>query len=78
MLKSGGRLYTITDVQALGEWHHEKLLAHPLFRELTPSEYVTTPQASDPCVEMMTNTTEEGQKVTRNSGKKYPFVFQRV
>ena len=32
----------------------------------------------DPCIEAMTNGTEEGQKVSRQSGNKYPAVFRRI
>ena len=32
----------------------------------------------DPCVTLMKNKTEEGQKVERNSGDKYWAVFEKV
>ena len=72
LLKPGGRIYTITDVEELGQWHHQKLAAHPLFRQLSPEEC-----SADPCVEIMTNSTEEGLKVTRKKGQKYYCVFER-
>ena len=65
-------MYTITDVAELGQWHRDKLASHPLYRELTPAEY-----ASDPCIALMTNSTEEGQKVTRKGGEKHFCVFER-
>jgi len=72
LLKPGGRIYTITDVEELGQWHYQKLAAHPLFRQLTTEEC-----SADPCVDMMTNSTEEGQKVARKKGKKHFCVFER-
>lgn len=35
-------------------------------------------QEEDPVVEKITNSTEEGKKVTRNNGAKYPAVFRRI
>ena len=32
----------------------------------------------DPCVVLMKNKTEEGQKVERNSGDKYWAVFEKI
>ena len=73
-LKPGiGRLYTITDVEELHEWHVEKCRSHPMFRELTEDEL-----KNDPCVEAMYNETEEGKKVARAGAKKYYAVYERV
>lgn len=36
-----GILYTVTDVQELGEWMKTTLDAHPLFQPLTDEELVT-------------------------------------
>ena len=41
-----------------------------MFKEIDGSE--------DPCVQVMINKTEEGQKVERNKGDKYWAVFERV
>eukprot|EP00566_Odontella_aurita_P020852 CAMPEP_0113573936 /NCGR_PEP_ID=MMETSP0015_2-20120614/26882_1 /TAXON_ID=2838 /ORGANISM="Odontella" /LENGTH=363 /DNA_ID=CAMNT_0000477045 /DNA_START=105 /DNA_END=1196 /DNA_ORIENTATION=- /assembly_acc=CAM_ASM_000160 len=60
LLRPGGRLYTITDVKELHQWHLDKCRSHPLFRELTEEE-----MAKDPCVEAMRVETEEGKKVER-------------
>jgi len=46
---------------------------HPLFERLTEEEL-----ASDPCLSLITNGTEEGMKVTRCKGNKWPAVFRRV
>lgn len=32
----------------------------------------------DPCIKVMVNKTEEGQKVERNKGDKYWAIFRRV
>lgn len=68
-----GKLYTITDVEDLHDWMVLHILAHPLFEKLTEAEI-----EKDPVVAMLFDSTEEGQKVTRNSGKKFPAVFRRV
>jgi tRNA (guanine-N7-)-methyltransferase len=55
---STGILYTITDVQELGEWMKSTLDSHPLFEPLTADEL-----EKDVCVELLSTATEEGQKV---------------
>lgn len=35
-------------------------------------------QGADPVVECILNRTEEGQKVTRNKGDKFPAVYRRL
>ncbi|DAZ92442.1 TPA: hypothetical protein N0F65_000226 [Lagenidium giganteum] len=72
LLAPGGILYTITDVEDLHNWHVEKCTAHPCFTRIPDEEL-----ASDPCVEAMTEETEEGKKVARGGGKKYVAVFRR-
>lgn len=68
-----GRLYCITDVEELHEWHVAKCDAHPLFERLADADVAT-----DPCVAAMRTATEEGQKVERNKGQKYYAVYQRL
>jgi len=72
-LKTKGRLYAITDVEELHEWHLSKCRAHPLFRELDEEEL-----KADVCVEAMKKETEEGKKVERAGAKKYFAVFEKV
>ncbi|MCO5568039.1 hypothetical protein L7F22_021735 [Adiantum nelumboides] len=69
----GGILYTITDVQELGEWMKSCLDAHPLFEEVSVQE-----QELDPVVTLLKTATEEGQKVERNSGDTFYSVYRRV
>jgi tRNA (guanine-N7-)-methyltransferase len=74
VLKPGeGKLYCITDVKELHEWHAAKCDAHPLFRRLEGEEL-----EKDPCVQAMITETEEGQKVARNGGSKYYAAYQRI
>jgi tRNA (guanine-N7-)-methyltransferase len=73
LLQPGGRLYCITDVQELHEWHVDKCNNHPLFRRLPESDL-----KNDSCVGLMKNETEESQKVARAGGEKYYAVYERI
>ncbi|KAJ5183640.1 tRNA (guanine-N(7)-)-methyltransferase [Penicillium capsulatum] len=89
VLRPGGMLYTITDVE---EYHHwvlrhfkyenedgeteQDALPTPGIRdlwELVPEHELE----ADPCVRVMKFETEESKKVTRNKGNKYVAVFRR-
>uniref|UniRef100_A0A158R3S4 tRNA (guanine-N(7)-)-methyltransferase n=1 Tax=Syphacia muris TaxID=451379 RepID=A0A158R3S4_9BILA len=72
LLKVGGLIYTITDVKELHEWMVRHLSSHPLFEQLTEDE-----MKADVVVDLLYNSTEEGQKVTRNEGEKWAAVFRR-
>ncbi len=73
-LKPGsGKLYCITDVEDLHNWHLKHCRAHPLFRELSKEE-----MDRDPCVNAMYSETEEGKKVERAGTNKYYAVYQRI
>lgn len=69
----GGILYTITDVQELGQWMKNCLDAHPLFEEVSAHE-----QEADPVVKLLKTATEEGQKVERNCGETFQSVYRRI
>lgn len=96
VLRPGGLLYTITDVEEYHYW----ILDH--FRqdcglgvEDGNGESARDGQGEeggikdlwervsdedvrqDPCVQIMKDSTEEGQKVTRNEGNKFVAVFRR-
>jgi len=73
LLRPGGRIYTITDVKDLHEWMVKHITEHPLFEPLTAEEL-----KDDPVVALLGESTEEGQKVTRMKGDKFPAVFRRV
>lgn len=72
-LKDGGRVYTITDVEDLHNWHLKHCRAHPMFRELNDEDL-----DGDPCVQAMYDETEEGKKVARAGTKKYYAVFEKI
>lgn len=73
VLREGGVVYTITDVQDLHEWMVMHLEEHPLFKRLS-KEW----EEQDECVTLMWNSTEEGQKVSRNKGSKWVACFERL
>jgi len=73
VLKPGGLLYTVTDVKDLHDWMVEHLTAFPLF-ERVPDEALQ----GDPVFDAIITSTEEGKKVERNQGSKWPAVFRRV
>lgn len=72
-LEVGGIIYTITDVEELGDWMRTCLENHPLF-EAIPEEDLE----ADPVVELLTSATEEGQKVARNGGQTFKALFRRI
>ena len=54
-------------------WMADCLSRHPLFERI-PDEDLK----DDICFKTMFEATEEGQKVTRNKGQKWPAVFKRL
>lgn len=78
VLRPGGMLYTITDVEELHQWmvkHFEGDEAgdiSELWERVGPEEL-----EKDACVKVMSEETEEGKKVTRNGGKKFVAVWKR-
>jgi len=75
VLSPGAKLYTITDVKELHEWHVEKCDSHPLFERIPDN---SEELQKDPCVHAMKTETEEGKKVERNGGSKYYAVYRRI
>ncbi|PVD33780.1 hypothetical protein C0Q70_05041 [Pomacea canaliculata] len=73
ILRVGGLVYTITDVKELHEWMVQHFSDFPLFQQVPENEL-----ASDIVVSKLYDSTEEGQKVTRNNGQKWLAVFQRI
>ncbi|KAI5370372.1 Putative tRNA (guanine-N-7) methyltransferase, Trmb type [Septoria linicola] len=73
VIKPGGKVYTITDVEDLHLWMVEHLQAHPSFERVGDEEV-----EGDECVSTMRVETEEGKKVERNNGKKFVAVFRRL
>lgn len=66
-------MYTVTDVLDLHEWMVKHFEEHPLFTRLSDEDL-----SKDPVVDKLYQSSEEGQKVTRNNGDKYLAVFQRI
>lgn len=73
VLAEGAIVYTMTDVKDLHEWIVQHFQEHLLFEDLSKEEL-----AADPIVEKLYESTEEGQKVTRNKGDKFLAVFKRI
>lgn len=73
VLKVGGIIYTITDVEELGVWMKGCLEDHTLFEPLSEEEL-----AADPVVKLLSTATEEGQKVARNEGQTFRAVYRRI
>lgn len=73
VLRPGGVVYTITDVEDLHRWMVGHFEAHPSFVRVGEVE-----QEEDGCVEIMRMETEEGKKVERNGGVKYVALFKRL
>ncbi|KAK2703147.1 hypothetical protein QYM36_018344 [Artemia franciscana] len=73
VLREGGLIYTVTDVEDLYQWMTSHFEEHPLFERVKDSEL-----ESDGVVKQLFESSEEGQKVTRNKGNKYLAVFRRV
>ena len=73
LMQEGAMFYTITDVLEVHEWMKKCFDEHPLFERVPESEL-----AEDECYKATFVSTEEGHKVARNNGSKYPAVYRRV
>ncbi|TVY76152.1 tRNA (guanine-N(7)-)-methyltransferase [Lachnellula suecica] len=73
VVRPGGVVYTITDVEDLHLWMVEHFDKHPSFERVSEVD-----QEADQCVEVMRMETEEGMKVTRNNGQKFVALFRRL
>ncbi|EFA10424.2 tRNA (guanine-N(7)-)-methyltransferase-like Protein [Tribolium castaneum] len=73
VLAVGGIVYTVTDVKELHEWMKQHFNEHPLFEQIPDEEL-----KRDPVVDKLFDSSEEGQKVTRNEGDKFLAVFRRI
>lgn len=71
VMKSGGLLYTITDVPDLHDWMVSHLDGFPSFERIEADE-------NDEVVKQVRVSTEEGKKVERNNGLKLLAVYRRV
>lgn len=73
VLRPGGIVYTITDVEDLHIWIVHHFNAHPSFEKVDEEDL-----QNDSCAKIMTLETEEGKKVERNKGIKYVALFRRL
>lgn len=73
ILRVGGRVYFVTDVEELFHWMVEHFEDYPLFEPLTKQEI-----EEDIIVDKLFDCTEEGKKVSRMNGKKFLSVFKRI
>ncbi|XP_029358572.1 tRNA (guanine-N(7)-)-methyltransferase [Echeneis naucrates] len=73
ILRVGGLVYTITDVEEVHLWMVKHFTEHPLFARVPDEEL-----AEDIIINRLGTCTEEGKKVQRNGGKNFPAVFRRI
>ncbi|KAG8707036.1 tRNA (guanine-N(7)-)-methyltransferase (tRNA(m7G46)-methyltransferase) [Ceratobasidium sp. 394] len=72
VLRPGGIIYTVTDVEDLHIWMVTHLEAFPAFERIPDEEAL-----NDPVTPHILNATEEGKKVERNKGQKWLALFRR-
>jgi len=72
ILKTGGKIYTVTDVEDLHNWQVDKLSEHPMFEMLTDEQ-----NQGDICIEYMREGTDEAKKVIRREGQIWHAVFRK-
>jgi tRNA (guanine-N7-)-methyltransferase len=73
VVRPGGIVYTITDVEDLHNWMVSHFDSHLSFERVPEEE-----QEADECVAIMRTETEEGKKVERNKGMKFVALFRRL
>jgi tRNA (guanine-N7-)-methyltransferase len=72
ILAPGGMIYTITDVEELGNWMQKALNEHPLFERVSDEEL-----ANDPLIPHMQNSSEDGIRTTNQNLNKYQAVYRK-
>ena len=75
VLKPGGKLYLVTDVEELHKWHLEKCENHSQFQRI-PDEDILRDEPA--IMKGMLSETEESKKVDRIGGKKYFAVYEKI
>ncbi|XP_053949865.1 tRNA (guanine-N(7)-)-methyltransferase [Anastrepha ludens] len=73
VLRKGGLVYTMTDVEDLHKWIVQHMLQHPLYERLTNDE-----ENADPITPKLYQSSEEGAKVVRNKGAHFLAIFRRI
>ena len=74
VLRPGGLVYTITDVEDLSDWMSGHFDGHELFERLPEAQMTESQRVG---WDLMHKDTEEGKKVERNQGKKFAAVWRR-
>ncbi|EDW06288.1 tRNA (guanine-N(7)-)-methyltransferase [Drosophila mojavensis] len=73
VLRKGGLVYTMTDVEDLHTWIVSHMTQHPLFERLSDEE-----ANADPITPKLYQSSEEGAKVVRNKGEHFLAIFRRI
>ncbi len=73
VLRPGGRIYTVTDVEDLHNWEVEALSSHPCFSRVPDVEAM-----NDPAVPVMLVATDEAAKAKREGRGQWWSVFKRI
>ncbi|XP_017035311.1 tRNA (guanine-N(7)-)-methyltransferase [Drosophila kikkawai] len=73
VLKKGGLVYTMTDVEDLHKWIVSHMEQHPLYQRLDEQA-----ANADPITPKLYQSSEEGAKVVRNKGDHFLAIFQRL
>ncbi|EDX16892.1 GD16394 [Drosophila simulans] len=73
VLRKGGLVYTMTDVEDLHKWIVTHMEEHPLYERLTEEE-----ANADPITPKLYQSSEEGAKVVRNKGDHFLAIFRRL
>ncbi|MES1912055.1 MAG: hypothetical protein MHM6MM_004395 [Cercozoa sp. M6MM] len=74
VLRPGGRIYNVTDVEELHKWTVDAFATHPLFERIPEEEL-----ADDKAVHAMRNDTDEAKRVAkRPDGRTYVAVYRRL
>lgn len=78
VLKPGGKIYTITDVEELHDWMVNHFQGEEAGHSAELWERVGQEELDeDICVKIIREETEEAKKVTRNGGRKFVAVWRR-
>ena len=80
VLKPKGRIYCITDVEYLNDWHEEHLSKHSMFSKVSKEELDKDVIIFilKECIDLIFNETEEGKRVSRNNGSKFCCVYEKI
>ena len=72
VLRTGGRIYQVTDVKDLYDWNSMHLDKHPMFERVPETELI-----NDPCIKAMREETDEAIKVIKKEGDIFHAVYRK-